>query len=162
VPQDVFLFDRSVTDNITYGNPGADRAEIRAATEAANALEFIEDMPEGFDTVIGERGVKLSGGQRQRIAIAREILRNPRILILDEATSSLDSATERLIQQAMEVLLVGRTSVVIAHRLSTVLRADQIVVLDDGRIVETGRHAELLESDGLYANLYRSQFVEDS
>ncbi len=162
VPQDVFLFDRSVAENITYGNPGASSTEIRAAVQAANALEFIEEMPEGFDTVIGERGVKLSGGQRQRIAIAREILRNPRILILDEATSSLDSATERLIQQAMEVLLVGRTSVVIAHRLSTVLRADQIVVLDDGRIVETGRHAELLESDGLYANLYRSQFVEDS
>jgi ABC-type multidrug transport system fused ATPase/permease subunit len=162
VPQDVFLFDRSVAENITYGNSGASLEEIRAAAAAANALEFIEEMPEGFDTVIGERGVKLSGGQRQRVAIAREILRNPKILILDEATSSLDSATERLIQQAMEVLLAGRTSVVIAHRLSTVLRADQIVVLDEGRIVETGRHSELLESDGLYANLYRSQFVEDS
>jgi len=162
VPQDVFLFDRSVAENITYGNSGASPAQMRAAAEAANALEFIEAMPEGFDTVIGERGVKLSGGQRQRVAIAREILRNPKILILDEATSSLDSATERLIQQAMEVLLAGRTSVVIAHRLSTVLRADQIVVLDEGRIVETGRHPELLEADGLYANLYRSQFVEDS
>ena len=162
VPQDVFLFDRSVAENIAYGNAGAGTAEICAAAQAANALEFIEAMPEGFDTVIGERGVRLSGGQRQRIAIAREILRNPTILILDEATSSLDSATERLIQEAMEVLLVGRTSVVIAHRFSTVLRADTIVVLDEGRIVEIGRHAELLENGALYANLYRSQFVEGS
>jgi ABC-type multidrug transport system fused ATPase/permease subunit len=159
VPQDVFLFDRSVADNITYGNPSANEEELLAAAQAANAVEFIEQMPDGLDTLIGERGVKLSGGQRQRIAIAREFLRNPRILILDEATSSLDSATERLIQQAMETLLAGRTSVVIAHRLSTVLRADNIVVLDEGRIVETGRHADLLEARGLYASLYHSQFA---
>jgi ABC-type multidrug transport system fused ATPase/permease subunit len=160
VPQDVFLFDRSVAENISYGNRSASQEEMLAAAAAANALEFIEQMPEGFDTLIGERGVKLSGGQRQRIAIAREFLRNPRILILDEATSSLDSATERLIQQAMETLLAGRTSVVIAHRLSTVLRADKIVVLDEGSIVEVGRHDELLDAAGLYAALYQSQFAD--
>jgi ABC-type multidrug transport system fused ATPase/permease subunit len=160
VPQDVFLFDRTVADNISYGNTSAGQEEVLAAATAANALEFIEQMPEGFETLIGERGVKLSGGQRQRIAIAREFLRNPRILILDEATSSLDSATERLIQQAMETLLAGRTSVVIAHRLSTVLRADKIVVLDEGRIVEIGRHEELLSAAGLYAALYQSQFAD--
>ncbi len=159
VPQEIFLFDRSVRENIAYGSKGAAEEEIRQATLAANALEFIERMPEGFDTLIGERGVKLSGGQRQRLAIAREILRDPEILILDEATSSLDSQTEALIQEALGTLLQGRTSIVIAHRLSTVVRADVIVVMDDGRIVEIGPHAQLLESDGLYASLYRSQFL---
>lgn len=161
VPQDVFLFDRTVAENIAYGAADPSEDLIRAAAEAANAVEFIDEMPDGFDTLIGERGVKLSGGQRQRIAIAREILRNPAILILDEATSSLDSTTERLIQEAMEVLLEGRTSVVIAHRLSTVIRADMILVLDEGRVVERGRHQELLEHKGLYSRLYLSQFAED-
>ncbi len=158
VPQEIFLFDRSVGDNIAYGTKGATIERIREAARAANALEFIERMPDQFDTLIGERGVRLSGGQRQRLAIAREILRDPEILILDEATSSLDSETEALIQQALGTLLQGRTSIVIAHRLSTVVRADVIVVMDDGRIAEIGRHAELLAGDGLYANLYRSQF----
>ena len=160
VPQEIFLFDRSVTENIAYGSKGATLQEIRRAADAANALEFIERMPEGFETLIGERGVKLSGGQRQRLVIAREILRDPEILILDEATSSLDSQTEALIQQALGTLLQGRTSIVIAHRLSTVARADVIVVMDDGRITEIGRHDELLASDGLYASLYRSQFLD--
>ena len=158
VPQEIFLFDRSVADNIAYGTKGATTDGIRDAARAANALEFIERMPDKFDTLIGERGVRLSGGQRQRLAIAREILRDPEILILDEATSSLDSETEALIQQALGTLLQGRTSIVIAHRLSTVVRADVIVVMDDGRIAEIGRHAELLARDGPYANLYCSQF----
>jgi subfamily B ATP-binding cassette protein MsbA len=158
VPQEIFLFDRTVAENITYGTTGATFDELRRAARAANALEFIEDMSEGFDTLIGERGVKLSGGQRQRIAIAREILRDPAILVLDEATSSLDSETEALIQEALGTLLAGRTSFVIAHRLSTVVRADLIVALDAGRIVETGTHADLLARGGLYARLHDSQF----
>ncbi len=158
VPQEIFLFDRTVAENISYGCPKATPDEIRAAAAAANALDFIEAMEHGFETLIGERGVRLSGGQRQRLAIAREILRDPPILILDEATSSLDSESEALIQEALHKLLTGRTSFVIAHRLSTILRADLILVLDGGVIVERGRHAELLEKGGLYARLYRSQF----
>ncbi len=158
VPQEIFLFDRTVRENITYGTRDAGLDDVREAARAANALEFIEQMPEGFDTMIGERGVKLSGGQRQRLAIAREILRDPAILVLDEATSSLDSETEALIQEALGVLLANRTSFVIAHRLSTVVRADTIVVLEDGRIVERGPHARLLDHNGLYARLYQSQF----
>ncbi len=161
VPQEIFLFARSVADNLSYGSVDVSHDELREAAAAANALEFIERMPDGFDTLIGERGVKLSGGQRQRLAIAREILRDPTILILDEATSSLDSETEALIQEALGVLLAGRTSFVIAHRLSTVVRADVIVALDDGRIVETGQHEELLAAKGLYSRLYQSQFQFD-
>ncbi len=161
VPQEIFLFDRTVEDNIAYGSRASTHEEIRAAATAANALEFIEAMPEGFDTMIGERGVKLSGGQRQRVAIAREILRDPRILILDEATSSLDSRTEALIQEALGTLLRGRTSLVIAHRLSTVVRADTIVVLEAGRVVERGAHTALLAAGNLYAELYRSQFLAE-
>ena len=160
VPQEIFLFDRTVAENVTYGTVGAGEERIRAATEAANALDFIERMPDGFDTMIGERGVKLSGGQRQRLAIAREILRDPAILVLDEATSSLDSETEALIQEALGVLLSGRTSFVIAHRLSTVVRADLIVAVEAGRIAETGTHDALLARGGLYARLYQSQFRE--
>lgn len=158
VPQEIFLFDRTVEENIAYGAPGATPESIRRAAEAAHAAEFIAEMEKGYETVIGERGVRLSGGQRQRLAIAREILRNPTILILDEATSSLDSESERLIQEALEALLAGRTSFVIAHRLSTVVKADVILAMEDGRIVEQGTHAELLERGGLYARLYRSQF----
>lgn len=160
VPQEIFLFDRTVAENIAYGSPKVSERDIRAAAEAANALEFIEAMPDGFESLIGERGVRLSGGQRQRLAIAREILRDPSILILDEATSSLDSATEQLIQEALGELLAGRTAFVIAHRLSTVLRADLIVVLDRGRIVETGSHTALLSSGGLYSRLFRTQFED--
>lgn len=158
VPQEIFLFDRSVAENIAYGRPRATEAEIRRAAEAANAVDFIEKLDKGFQTIIGERGVRLSGGQRQRLAIARELLRDPSILILDEATSSLDSESESLIQEALGKLLLGRTSFVIAHRLSTILRADLILVLDEGRIVERGRHTELLEKSGLYARLFDSQF----
>jgi subfamily B ATP-binding cassette protein MsbA len=158
VPQDIFLFDRSIADNIGRGLRHVTRAQIRAAAEAANATEFIDQMPDGFDTVVGERGTRVSGGQRQRLAIAREILRDPRILILDEATSALDSRSEALIQEALERLLIGRTSVVIAHRLSTVIGSDLILVMDQGEIVERGRHDELMALDGHYAVLYRTQF----
>jgi subfamily B ATP-binding cassette protein MsbA len=153
VPQDVFLFDRTIADNISYGSPGATAAEIERAAEAAYALGFIKALPDGFATRIGERGVKLSAGQRQRIAIAREILRSPRILVLDEATSSLDSETEREVQAALARLLEGRTAFVIAHRLATVRDADAIIVLDAGRIVATGTHAELLRDCALYREL---------
>lgn len=162
VPQDVFLFARTIRENILYGKPKATEEEVVEAARLAHAHDFIVDFPEGYDTVIGERGVKLSGGQRQRIAIAREILRNPRILILDEATSSLDSESERLIQQALDNLMRDRTSFVIAHRLSTVLHADLIVVLDRGYMVEQGTHEELLAYGGLYRRLYETQFKRRS
>jgi subfamily B ATP-binding cassette protein MsbA len=163
VGQDVFLFDDTVAANIAYGGKrDASRAEIEAAARAAHALEFIEAMPQGFDTVIGENGARLSGGQRQRIAIARAILKNAPILILDEATSALDSESERAVQDALETLMHGRTTLVIAHRLSTVEHADRIVVLSHGRIAEIGNHAELLAAAGLYASLYRLQFSENS
>ena len=160
VPQEPALFSGSVAENIAYARPGASRAEIEAAARAAHAHEFIERLPGGYETRVGERGVKLSGGQRQRVAIARAVLKDPAVLVLDEATSSLDTESERLIEDALARLLVGRTTLIIAHRLSTVRRADRIVVLDRGRLVEEGAHAELLAQGGLYARLYQRQFRE--
>ncbi|HWS02505.1 MAG TPA: ATP-binding cassette domain-containing protein, partial [Gammaproteobacteria bacterium] len=158
VSQDVVLFNDTVANNIAYGRTDVSRAEIERAAQIAHALEFIQHMPQGFDTVVGEKGVLLSGGQRQRLAIARAMLKDAPILILDEATSALDSESERAIQSALETLMQGRTTLVIAHRLSTVEKADQILVMEDGRIVESGRHAELLAKAGRYAALYRLQF----
>jgi ABC-type multidrug transport system fused ATPase/permease subunit len=160
VPQDVFLFGGSIRENISYGKPSSNDEEIIEAAGRANALEFIDRFPDKLDTIVGERGTQLSGGQRQRIAIARAVLKNPRILILDEATSSLDSESERLVQDALEKLMVGRTSIVIAHRLSTIRRADQILVLDGGRIVEKGTHDQLMiKENGIYRNLSMLQFA---
>jgi ABC-type multidrug transport system fused ATPase/permease subunit len=161
VPQEVILFGGTIYDNIAYGAPGADLTQVREAARKANALDFIEAFPDKFETIVGERGIQLSGGQRQRIAIARAVLRNPTILILDEATSSLDSESERLVQDALEKLMVGRTSIVIAHRLSTIRKADQIVVLDQGRVQETGNHEELMKADGMYKRLCELQFEKD-
>jgi ABC-type multidrug transport system fused ATPase/permease subunit len=159
VPQDVILFAGSIRDNIAYGRPNATEAEIEEAARKANALDFILSFPDQFKTLVGERGIQLSGGQRQRIAIARAVLKNPAILILDEATSSLDSESERLVQEALDKLMVGRTSVVIAHRLSTIRNADQIVVLQNGEIQETGNHQKLIQNDGgLYYKLSKMQY----
>ena len=157
VPQEPMLFHRSLRENIAYGKPNAIEKEIRLAAEQANALDFIESLPKGFDTLVGERGVKLSGGQRQRIAIARAILKNAPILVLDEATSALDSENEKLIQDALTKLMSNRTSIVIAHRLSTIAKLDRIVVLDEGKIVEQGSHSELLKNDGIYSKLWQHQ-----
>ncbi len=157
VPQEPLLFHRSVRDNIAYGKPDASEDEIREAAIKANALEFIEALPQGFDTITGERGVKLSGGQRQRIAIARAVLADAPLLVLDEATSALDSESEKLIQDALNNLMAGRTSIVVAHRLSTVASLDRIIVLSEGRIVEDGPHAQLIRSDGEYAKLWNRQ-----
>lgn len=157
VPQESLLFHRSVAENIAYGRPDASMEEVREAARRANALGFIEKLPQGFDTVTGERGVKLSGGQRQRIAIARAMLADCPVLVLDEATSALDSESEKMVQDALAELMRGRTSIVVAHRLSTVASLDRIVVLDDGGIVEDGSHAELIEAGGAYARLWNRQ-----
>ncbi len=161
VPQEPALFSGSIHDNIAYARPDATRDDVEAAARVANAHDFIERLHEGYGTIVGERGVKLSGGQRQRIAIARAVLRNPTVLILDEATSSLDNESERLVETALERLLVGRTTLIIAHRLSTVQRADRLVVLDRGQIVEEGTHAELLRRGGVYARLFQMQWRHD-
>ncbi len=164
VPQEPLLFHRSLRDNIAYGNSKATDDEIHTAAKQAYALEFIEKLPQGFDTLVGERGVKLSGGQRQRIAIARAILKDAPILLLDEATSALDSESEKYIQQALEKLMKGRTSIVIAHRLSTIAKLDRIVVLENGKIIEDSTHAELLKQNGTYAKLWNHQsggFIEE-
>ena len=164
VPQEALLFHRTIAENIAYARPDASMDEIREAARQANALEFIERLPQGFDTVTGERGIKLSGGQRQRIAIARAMLADAPILVLDEATSALDSESEKLVQDALEKLMQGRTSIVVAHRLSTVASLDRIVVLDQGKIVEDGPHAELIAQGGEYAQLWSRQtgaYLED-
>jgi ATP-binding cassette, subfamily B, bacterial len=158
VPQEVILFGGTISENIAYGRPAASMEEVREAARKANALEFIESFPDGFSTLVGERGVKLSGGQRQRIAIARAILKDPAILILDEATSSLDAHSEVLVQQALEELMKGRTSIIIAHRLSTIKKVDRIFVINEGRLAETGSHAELSTvNNGIYSNLLKLQ-----
>ena len=162
VPQETVLFGATARENIRYGRPGASDAEIEAAAKAAGADSFIRQLPEGYDTFLGERGTRLSGGQRQRIAIARALLKDPPILLLDEATSSLDAESERYVQEALEHLMQDRTTIIIAHRLATILKADRIVVLDHGRIIDIGTHAELLESNELYARLAALQFADMS
>ena len=160
VPQDTVLFDESIEYNIAYGRPGADRSQIERAARLAHLDGFIARLPEGYATRVGERGLKLSGGEKQRVAIARALLRDPPVMVFDEATSSLDSASEKAILDALREVAQQRTTLVIAHRLSTVVDADEIVVLDHGRIVERGRHAELLAADGAYARLWRMQLRE--
>jgi len=158
VLQETLLFRAPVWQNIAYGKPEASRAEIIRAAKLANADEFIERMPDGYDTMIGERGMTLSGGQRQRITIARAIIRNSPILILDEPSAGLDAESEKLVFDAIENLMEGKTSIVIAHRLATVIRADAIFVIDDGKVIDQGTHKELLARDGLYSRLYELQF----
>ena len=158
VQQDIYLFNASIRDNILYGRLDADEEEVIEAAKRANIHDYIMSLPQGYDTQIGERGVRLSGGQKQRLSIARVFLKNPPILILDEATSALDNTTEIMIQQALDELCRGRTTIVVAHRLSTVRNADEIAVLVDGRIAEQGSHDELMELNGEYAKLYNLQF----
>jgi ATP-binding cassette subfamily B protein len=161
VTQETHLFHDTILTNLLYAKLDANEDEIEEAAKAANIHDFIMDLPDRYQTIVGERGYRLSGGEKQRLALARVILKDPRILILDEATSSLDSESEALIQDALKRLMSGRTNIVIAHRLSTILAADQILVLDRGCIVERGTHDELLVQDGLYANLYETQFRGD-
>jgi len=158
VPQDSIIFSANALENIRYGRPGANDDEVMTAAKAAFAHDFITDLPEGYNTFLGERGVRLSGGQRQRISIARAMLKNPPLLLLDEATSALDAESERMVQAALESAMRDRTTIVIAHRLSTVQRADRIVVLEAGEIVEIGTHAQLSAAGGLYARLAAMQF----
>ena len=158
VAQDTILFNDTVFNNISYGQQDANMEKIRSAAETANALEFIESLPLGFKTIVGEKGTRLSGGQKQRISIARALLKNPKILILDEATSALDTESERKVQEAIEILVQNRTVIVIAHRLSTITNADQIIVLDECRLMESGSHNELLRNNGPYKKLYDIQF----
>ncbi len=160
VPQDTMIFASSAADNISYGKPNASRKTIIAAAKAANAHDFIEKMPEGYETILGERGVTLSGGQRQRLAIARAILKDAPVLLLDEATSALDAESEKLVQDALDHLMQGRTTLIIAHRLATVLKADRILVMDEGRIIEEGTHKDLIKKKGIYAGLAKLQFGE--
>jgi subfamily B ATP-binding cassette protein MsbA len=161
VPQETLLFGGTIRENILYGKLDATDEELDQAARFANAYDFIKALDQGYDTVVGEKGVKLSGGERQRIAIARALLKNPKILILDEATSSLDNQSEMLIQDALENLMQDRTTLIIAHRLSTVHNADRIIVLDKGRVVETGNHKELIANEGLYYKLYTLRAFED-
>jgi ATP-binding cassette subfamily B protein len=158
VTQETYLFHTTIADNLRFAKQAATQAELEAAARAANIHDFITGLPDGYETVVGERGYRLSGGEKQRVAIARVILRDPRVLILDEATSQLDSQSEALIQEAMREVMRGRTSLVIAHRLSTIIGADKILVMDQGKLVEQGRHEQLLAQGGLYAQLYETQF----
>jgi ATP-binding cassette subfamily B protein len=162
VPQDVAIFAASVTDNIRYGAPGATDDDVRRAAQTAHADRFISALPQGYETQLGERGAMLSGGQRQRIAIARAVLRDAPVLLLDEATSALDAESEMAVQKALERLMVGRTTLVVAHRLATVQRANRILVLDEGRLVEEGSHAALVRKNGLYARLAELQFGREA
>jgi ATP-binding cassette subfamily B protein len=159
VAQEPLLFSTTIADNIRYGRPHATQAEVEAAARMANAHQFITAFPEGYQTLVGERGVQLSGGQKQRVAIARAVLKDPRILILDEATSALDAENEHLVKEALERLMQGRTTLVIAHRLSTVKDAHRVAVLDHGRVAQTGTHASLVSEDGLYRRLVEKQFA---
>jgi ATP-binding cassette subfamily B protein len=160
VGQDTFLFRASVRDNIAFGKPGASEAEIVAAAKAAHAHDFIMSFPSGYDTEVGEQGVKLSGGERQRVAIARALIKNAPIILLDEATAALDAQSERHVQEAIAELCRGRTTLAIAHRLSTIMHADRILVIDDGHVVESGRHDELLRNNGRYALFHKLQFQQ--
>jgi ATP-binding cassette subfamily B protein len=160
VTQETYLFNTTIRANLRYGNPDATDAELEEAAKAAHIYERIQELPDGFDTIVGERGYKMSGGEKQRLAIARVILKDPRLLILDEATSALDTHSERLVQEALKPLMAGRTTIAIAHRLSTILAADTILYMDRGRIVERGSHVELIARDGAYAALYHEQFSD--